>query len=201
VASLPVMNLSLGTILTVEAIFSYVILGQDFAEELRAIRPTPRRDRGRCDRSRFAHLFIPWYMFASFRNHLVQKRDEMQRPNEMQRQPRTAELLQVFDSHAARIDFDPSRFRGGSVVVKFKPPLPPERMHLISRRNWFDRLPSDISSLLNPSRPASSSFPSHATTRCRGPLAVRCDSTSAQEGVPLSILRSVALANKNAREC
>jgi hypothetical protein len=29
-------------------------------------------------------------------------------------------------------------------------------------------------------RPASSSFPSHATTRCLGPVAARCDSTSAQ---------------------
>jgi hypothetical protein len=37
------MNLSLRAIFTVEAIFSYVILRQDFAEELRAIRPTRRR--------------------------------------------------------------------------------------------------------------------------------------------------------------
>jgi len=36
------MNLSLGAIFTVAAVFSYVILGQDFAEELRAIRPTHR---------------------------------------------------------------------------------------------------------------------------------------------------------------
>lgn len=32
-----------------------------------------------------------------------------------------------------------------------------------------------------PSRPASSSFPSQATTRCRGPASVRYDSTSAQQ--------------------
>jgi hypothetical protein len=36
------MNLSLGAIFTVEAIFTYVILGQELAEELRAIRPTRR---------------------------------------------------------------------------------------------------------------------------------------------------------------
>jgi hypothetical protein len=40
VASMPVMNLFLRAIFTVEAVFSYVILGQYFAEELRAIRPT-----------------------------------------------------------------------------------------------------------------------------------------------------------------
>lgn len=41
-ASLPVMNLSLGSIITVEAIFSYVIWGQELAEELSAIRVSDR---------------------------------------------------------------------------------------------------------------------------------------------------------------
>jgi hypothetical protein len=39
---MPVMNLFLRAIFTVEAVFSYVILRQYFAEELRAIRPTHR---------------------------------------------------------------------------------------------------------------------------------------------------------------
>jgi len=39
---MPVMNLFLRAIFTVEAVFSYVILGQCFAEELRAIRVSDR---------------------------------------------------------------------------------------------------------------------------------------------------------------
>jgi hypothetical protein len=42
VASMPVMNLFLRAIFTVEAVFSYVILRQYFAEELRAIRVSDR---------------------------------------------------------------------------------------------------------------------------------------------------------------
>jgi len=42
VASLPVMNLSLPAIFTVEVIFAYVIWGQELAEELRAIRRPDR---------------------------------------------------------------------------------------------------------------------------------------------------------------
>jgi hypothetical protein len=37
------MNLSLGAIFTVEAIFAYVIWRKELAEELRAIRPTHGR--------------------------------------------------------------------------------------------------------------------------------------------------------------
>jgi hypothetical protein len=40
---MPVMNLFLRAIFTVEAVFSCVILGQYFAEELRAIRVSDRR--------------------------------------------------------------------------------------------------------------------------------------------------------------
>ena len=36
------MNLSLGAIFTVKVVYSYVIWGQELAEELSAIRPTRR---------------------------------------------------------------------------------------------------------------------------------------------------------------
>ena len=54
-ASLPVMNLSLGAIITAEVIFSYVIWGQELAEELSAIRPT-RRSSQQFDLREFASL-------------------------------------------------------------------------------------------------------------------------------------------------
>lgn len=92
---------------------------------------------------------IPWHMFASFRNHLVQKRVEMQRAKEMQRQPRTTELPQVLDSHATGIDLHPAWFSGSNSIIKFKPHLPPEWLHSLSCRDWFDRLPRDVSCLLN----------------------------------------------------
>ena len=45
-------------------------------------------ERSRIDQNQGSD--IPWHMIAAFRNLFIRKRVELQRPNEMQRQPQPA---------------------------------------------------------------------------------------------------------------
>jgi hypothetical protein len=144
---------------------------------------------------------IPRRMLSPFRDRPGQKCVELQRPNQMQRQPWTTKLPQVFDANATRVDFDPARFNGRLFILELKTHLPPERLHLFRFRDWLDRLPGHISCLLNTQSSSLVKFsqPSHHALPWTVRRAMRFHQRPVS--VPLSVFRSVALANKHDREC
>ena len=74
-------------------------------------------------------------MLAAFRNHPLQKGIELQRLNQMQGQPWTAKLPQVFHTDAARINLDPAWFSNSNVIIEFKSFLRVEWLRVAMRRS------------------------------------------------------------------
>ena len=74
-------------------------------------------------------------MLAAFRDHLLQKGIELQRLNQMQCQPWTAKLPQVFHANAACVYFDPARFSNRNVVIEFESLLRVEWLRVVLSRS------------------------------------------------------------------
>jgi hypothetical protein len=101
----------------------------------------------------------------------------------MQGHPRSTKLSQILNPDSPSIDFNPSRLRC-RLIIEFKLQLMIKRLLAVVVRVMLrSRLFASSAARSIPSRPASSSLPSQATTLCRGPFAARYDSTSAQYAV------------------
>jgi hypothetical protein len=88
-----------------------------------------------------------------------------------------------------------------NIIIKFKPHLPPEWLHSFRCTDWFDRLPSDISCLLNTQSSGFVKLPQPGDYSLPRPGGSAMRFHQRPVSVTLSIFRSVALANKHAREC
>ena len=136
-----------------------------------------------------------------FGDHLFEEAVELQHLNQMQRQPLSTKLPQVFDVNTTGVDFDPARLNSRLIIIEFKSQLPSERLHLFRLIGRLDRFTSRINGLLDTQ---SSGFVKLTQPRYdalpwpRG-RAIRLNQRPI--GVPVSVFRSVALADKHDRTC
>ena len=77
---------------------------------------------------------IPADQLATFGNRVAQKSVELQRTNQVQSDPRSARLPQVFNTNSGGVDFNPARSDSGRIVIEFKSHLPTERLRSIGGR-------------------------------------------------------------------
>ena len=136
-----------------------------------------------------------------FGDHLFEEAVELQHLNQMQRQPLSTKLPQVFDVNTTGVDFDPARLNSRLIIIEFKSQLPSERLHVFRLIGWLDRFTRRINGLLDTQSSGFVKFtqPRHDALPWLRGREIRLNQRPT--GVPLSLFRAVALADKHDRKC